>query len=434
MGETVVIDLGELRDPVEPQARPTRPSAACRNTALLLAALLVAVLGGAAPAPSRPALIPLAAGDSAVLTDDRYHVFAPDAVRSGAGVLSTYEVPAGRLVSRISTRLPGQLLGVQQVGEVLLAHHAVETDVENGSRMTAVDAGTGVIRWTRPGNKAGLSPSGRSVVVSDYVEDKEDRWAAIDVATGQLRWTFAVDLKDITSIPWEGHSVSRLVMVRASGRVEVRDTETGTVTAAANLPSATIIPDGGATVWTSNGLLLIGTAGGLNGYGLDRLDLRWRNETLGSVNGFVNPACGDVICLDSGAGMRAIDPATGQVRWSSEGQWSAHHRSGHYLLSGPVNGPDDSGPHMVIDVVTGQPRGTFGRWQPGGPPRRGGRLIGLSRQPGGDLWYALLDPGALSVRVLGVVSGTYGGCDIGSTAMVCRRFDGAASVWPLPPV
>ncbi|HEX8630582.1 MAG TPA: PQQ-binding-like beta-propeller repeat protein [Catenuloplanes sp.] len=433
MGGTVVIELGELRQSAQP-ADPPRPPAGRRAPALLIAAALVGALGGAAPAPAPvdPVLIPTAAGDARVLAGDRYYVFAPGAARSGAGVLSTYQLPGGRLVSRTPTTIAGQLIGAERLGGLLLANHAVEGQAEPGSRVTAIDAGTGQIRWTEPGAPVGLSPSGRSVVLANYGRDDGTRWAAVDVATGQRRWTFGADFRDITTFPEEGRRVPRLVTVRTSGLVEVRDTETGAVTAAATLPRPTIIPDGGATVWTSNGLLLIGTAAGLDGYGLDRLDLRWRNPTINPADGFVNPGCGDVICIDAPTGMRAIDPATGQVRWSSE-QRSPYRGIGRYLLAGHLDGSPKNEPHTVIDVVTGRQRGTFGRWQPLGEQRRGGSVIGLSRPPGGDVWYALLDPAAMSVRVLGVASGAYGECEVGSVALVCQRSDGTAGVWPLPP-
>lgn len=431
MGETVVIELGELRQQPPPTADTARPAVSRRTTALAVAAALTATLGGAAPAPAVvvPVVIPAALTDTTVLLDDRYYVLSPAAGTPGSGVLSGYQLPDARLLSRFRLPMPSNGIGLEQVGPTLLV--STRNEFDGSPRTTALDAATGQVRWERATAMVGLSPSRRSALVVDNDGPGDQRWEAVDPATGQPHWSLVAEAGDITHSSWAGHAIERLVTLRRSGEVEVTDTETGTVTARANLPRPVTDPETGPAMWTSNGLLLLGSGSGLTAYGLDRLDRRWQSTGLQLNRPVVHAACGEVICIEDVTGTRAVDPDTGRLRWQNHG-WSAYQRIGRNLLGAALTGARDGASVVVFDAATGRPRGTFGEWEPATGPRPDGRVIGLLRRPDGTVWVGLLDPETLGARVIHVADGVTGRCEVAFTALMCHRQDGSIAIWRLP--
>lgn len=428
MGEAGVIDLGDLRQPPTPRVDPGRAPYR-RRAGLLLGVALLAASGGAAPvpAPRPPTVIPAAHRDTTLLMEDRYYVVTPGEAR-GERSLSAYQLPQARLLTRFALRVPGVVVRVEASGDVLV----VASREAGNLTTTGVDARTGRNRWQRAAALVGLSRSGRAAVLVDVSGSGPDRlWQAVDPATGRVRWSYLVRSGEIVHVPWQEGPTDMLLVMQPSGRVQVRETETGAVTVSAALGPLDR-PKLGVGIWTANGLLLLGGEVGITAYALDRLDRRW-HSTVRLPGGFVHPFCGDLICfVEPTTGMRVLDPATGRVRWSTD-QWSASARTGRYLFADAVRAPEEPSAHVVLDARTGRSYGNLGKWQP---------LVGLlgdrviAVRPASDeigrTWFGLIDPATLDVRVLGVAEQVAGRCEIAPAALLCRRVDGSVGVWRLP--
>jgi hypothetical protein len=76
--------------------------------------------------------------------------------------------------------------------------------------------------------------------------------------------------------------------------------------------------------------------------------------------------------------------------------------------------------------------GDFGEWRSAGSARADGTVVGLRQRIGDDVvFYALLDPATLTVRVLGMATEVSGDCQATTDVLVCRRIDAGVAIWPL---
>jgi hypothetical protein len=74
----------------------------------------------------------------------------------------------------------------------------------------------------------------------------------------------------------------------------------------------------------------------------------------------------------------------------------------------------------------------FGVWRPVGRPLPDGRIVAVrERLTDQRVWYALLDPATVTVRILGSADPVSGDCDVTAEVLVCRRLDSSVGVWPL---
>ncbi|MFY1633089.1 hypothetical protein ACN27F_07330 [Solwaraspora sp. WMMB335] len=109
------------------------------------------------------------------------------------------------------------------------------------------------------------------------------------------------------------------------------------------------------------------------------------------------------------------------------------------MATGASGGPP-AGAEQVVDPATGQPVAhTAGGWP------SGGRLDWIELAPAGadwlamrrtldtrDVWVARLGPNQDPPRMLLRLTGVTDACQSDGTTLVCRRTDGALSVWRLP--
>jgi len=83
-------------------------------------------------------------------------------------------------------------------------------------------------------------------------------------------------------------------------------------------------------------------------------------------------------------------------------------------------------------VSSYSPRGDFGAWWTAGAVRADGTVVGLRQRIGEDVvYYGLLDPARLAVRVLGTATAVSGDCQPTTDVLVCRRIDASVAIWPL---
>lgn len=436
--QDVAIDLGELRHgQLQPAEPPPRRRHRSRVPLGVVTMLLAATLTGSVhrAAPSVVTVIPARLGDTTFLTDDHYFVVSgtDGGVDSPVQhkIISGYALPSALLVSRTSVAVTGAIRRVAAVDDVLLVSYQAD---EFGADATAgYAAGTERSLWRRYGRLTGPAPrSGVALLHDNAPGSGATHWYGVDTRSGATRWQLDLPQNGASDlVPGTGTGPARLVSATVAGRLEVRDTYTGAVSAASTVPAPAQWRTGGLNIGVAGDLVLVGGQSGTTAYTLAGLSERWRNDVDLTAE-LVAPACGDVICLlGRFGGVRVLDPATGRQHWASA-LWSVAWRVGPNLV-GTGNDQVARRPLMVVDARSGQPRGNLGDWRPAGDPRSDGSVLGLREQSRERrVWYGLLEPTLPAVRVLGAAELVSGDCGTTPAVLVCRRLDASAAVWPFP--
>jgi hypothetical protein len=391
------------------------------------------------PAVPVPASIPARLGDTLFSARDRYFVVTSADERATSQVqnriISMYALPTAILLSRTPVTTTGPIMKVDAIGAILLVSQQVET--VGGQNTTAVVAGSGRVLWQHPARLISASPSGRLALLLDSGAGARNgplRWYGVEPATGVALWSQEEPITGSTDLVYgEGDTPSRLVSATVDGELQVRDPETGEVTASAVVPAPAEWRIHGLNIWVAGDLMLLGGRSGITAYDLSDLHARWSSQ-VDLTEVFVLPVCGDAICLFGRfGGLQVIDPATGLPRWGAE-RWAVAQRVGPYLLTSGRDRPNLRQPLIVVDPASGHERGSFGTWRPVGEPLPDGRIIGVQeRLSDSRVWYAVLDPRTLTVRVLGVAEPVTGDCQVITVVLVCRRLDSSVGVWSLSP-
>ncbi|WP_328424919.1 PQQ-like beta-propeller repeat protein [Micromonospora sp. NBC_00389] len=424
-----IIELGEVRE--EPASAPPvrQPRAAgrpLRCAAVLLVALVA--LASATPVPERVVTpVPASQGAMAYLAGDGVFVVDPS-IPSGSRYLTAYAQPSstsgGSVRRRWQVRLTrtGDVLDVRaERGLVLM----LEVSAANGVfQTTAFDAETGQQRWQHPGAAQWTVDGG--LLLIDTMADGPGAIRRVVPETGQMLWSEPVPPPGNPGYHLGDGQVDRFVLVQPTGEVQVHDAGTGRL-----LRSLDTLPGDRAAfqrVQVVGDLLLLVPPGStrLVGYGLPGLEARWTAD-VPLVSYVVG--CGDLLCaLQQTGGIQTLDPATGAVRWSDQGQDTlADTRQGRLLVAGPEQR------YAVRDAATGRVRVELGQWDLVPVPEREHPLIGV--RPGADnrLVVAELDLVAGRPRILDVLPDVLGGCQAALPVLLCRRLDGSTALWRLRP-
>jgi hypothetical protein len=213
----------------------------------------------------------------------------------------------------------------------------------------------------------------------------------------------------------------------------VRDLATGRLIASRQvLPPSTAGRVSRFQSWlqVAGDLVFVGEAGApTTAYELDTLRPRWTADLdLSTV--FLSATCGPVICaLGRGGGIRALDAATGRVRWSS--QRLTYARAYADVLVTLAEQRDRSEPPVleVVDARTGYPMRDLGPWRliaagAGAPPLAIRHDAASMRA-----WIGTLDAEIQSVRPLGILSDIVDGCEAGAGWVMCRHVDASIGLW-----
>jgi hypothetical protein len=435
----IVIDLGELPHGRQRRVRTTSRRRPHPYRALVTGAavLLTAMLTGAVhvTSPPAPTVIPARLGDSTFADDGHYFVVSSSDGLVGRVVqkktISMYALPSGALLSRTSVAVTGAVNRVTAAGDVILVSYQVDAVGEEVT--VALAAGTDLALWRRPARLVNLSASGRIVLFNGLNPAYGGTlWYGVDLRSGETRWSLDQPVTGATDlVPGYGATPARLVTATVAGEVEVRDPETGRVTASATVPAPPEWRLRGLNIWVDDNLVLLGGRDGTIAYDLDHLRERWRND-VDLTEVFILPVCGDAICLFGRfGGLRVLDAATGRQRWSAE-QWALAQQVGSYMLASGNDRDTTQQPLVVLDPADGRERGTLGAWQPVGEARADGTVVGVRERLGDHrVWYALLDPADRSVQVLGAAEDVAGNCQVTTDVLVCRRRDASVGVWRL---
>jgi PQQ-like domain len=435
----MVIDLGELPQRGQsPAAAPaTRPPFPYRAVLGGLAVILVALCAGAArrEGPPTPTVIAARLDDTTFVAGDRLFVVGAGTDPSGPApqnkTISAYALPAGTLLSRTTVAVSGAIFDVVAVADTILVSYQVDTV---GTEATvAFAAGTDRALWRHPARLLAVSARDGLVLLRENSPQLGNlHWYGIDLATGATRW--ALDqpaLGYTTEADYRDGFPARLVTAGVDGRVDVRDTASGTVLARATVPVPRDWSRGGISMWAVDDMVLLGGRAGTTAYALADLSRRW-TTTLDLAEQYVLPHCDNGICVVGAFnGVQVIDSATGRQRWASD-RWGILDPAGAYLLASNSQRPAGQQPLAVVDPLTGRQHGDFGAWRVTGDPRPDGTIIGLRRYPGQDVvWYAVLNPATLTMRLLGAAQRVTDDCRTTQDVLICRRLDASVGLWRL---
>ncbi|GIF18358.1 hypothetical protein BJ973_008681 [Actinoplanes tereljensis] len=392
-----MIDLSLDAPPETPRPVPYRAVLG------VLSLVLLAVLAGSAPQPlpRPPAIIPARLGDATFLDGNRLFVVG------AAGAVAAYELPSTRPLGRTAVRVAGGVVGVEEVGDVLVVGYQYNANGDSGVVGQVLGAATA--SWRRNARLVATSAADGIALLDD-----ESGMIAVDVRTGALRWRVPRPAGGYIAVV--GDLFPRLlVLTTDSGRLETYDSHTGRRLAAVTVPALPGRANG--LLWPVGDLVMVDTGDGFDGYRLPGLERLW-STTVDLSQSWMETDCGRLICtFRQQRGMTALDPATGRELWRSS-RWSWAEPYGSYLLGSA--GEDQV---WVIDPADGEPLGNFGDWR--GLGLVDGRLYGMKD----NRFYGVLDPATRRVDYLGTVERVSGDCEVATGVLICRLVDASVAVW-----
>lgn len=313
-----VIDLGVVGDE---ETRPATRPPIRRPWIAAAVALLCLLTVAAAAGPRRSALGQLWAVPFSSATDlvqvggSTAYVLATDA----PGHLSAYDVRSGARRWRVPGGAAFTWIAATRPGVVLLTGSPLGTAVT-----TAVDESTGETLWRRPGSL--LTTSGERAVLVNPDEADSTGISLADLRTGAELWSGASTADpDFGTAVADWEDPDRLVVVYASGRVEVRDLADARLISAGQLPVADDGPDtvdfggGNGNFLLLGHTLVVGEADGagtISAYDTSSMRRSWGLD-VGKYEVYTE-RCGPMLCIYPG-GVDAYDPATGRLAWHRDG-------------------------------------------------------------------------------------------------------------------
>ncbi|GGQ56999.1 outer membrane protein assembly factor BamB family protein [Couchioplanes azureus] len=404
--------------PARPEATTPPPAYVYRRLGLLLAAVLVLALGGAAPA---------VAGMWRHLGDVPLER-ATDFLISG-GRLYTLDVADDRppRIAAWATDPVRQLWNVPGPPEVGGEPYFI-TAVSDGvvllriGRSTAfLDAGTGALRWRSPtlvqplDDRTGLVNEERFRPGTEYDPDSgapgplygttgevlhtepalSTSLSRVDLATGRPHWTVS-EPGSISAAATGGPH--RELVVLSADRLAVRASATGAVLRERKMPRV----DDDMPSWfeLAGDVVLVyhgayGERVQVTAYAWDTLAPLWRqdhSEALGNT-----AACSGLPCRQTATGLAVLDPGTGATLWDAGTEADLLSFGAGTVLH------LESRAHLLrtLDRRTGRPQIDLTPWQNSVPLPDGDAYLLTRREPDGSTVIGLLRAGAAGVRPLG---------------------------------
>jgi len=418
-----IIDLGEA-EPLSPVAgaRPPVPWRALLGTLSVVLLVLAAGSARAAPFPAAT-VIPARLADSTFIDGDRLFLVTK-------GVIKTYSLPDGRLLSRTTVDVTGSVSNVLEAGDTLVVSYQVDAD--GSQRTVAATTGTDRVLWRQRDGLVGASgPAGVALLSTGYGAQNEAVWQAVDLHTGVPRWSATQPPGGFTMVTGPIDEYPQwFVTVYPGGKVETRDPLTGRVTATRDGPP--IDPEANSIIWSVGDLALIGgPAAGVTAYRLPGLTPVW-NTRVDLSQTWMATDCGAVLCaFRPQQGIVVLDPADGHLLWQS-GRWAYAVPAGPYLIAAMLNRTAGTPAYWVLDPRTGRVLGDFGNWEMVPSDTVPDQLYVVYTAPGRDtIVYGVLDPGRRSARILGTGEQVSGGCLTSVGALICRLVDASVAIWRL---
>jgi outer membrane protein assembly factor BamB len=372
----ITIDLGELppHDEVRLEPDPWWPGVRRRwrhrRTWQLAGAAVVTALTAvtvtAAATPASPAALShqfTVAGLSPVYDEHALYILdGPDQAANGQTTITAYRLADGTV--RWQASLPARGSGFLAVQHgTLLATSARDTETGNADpRTTRLDPDTGERLWTNagwPGQLAGgwlvlerelaaPTPEERDGEVVPWVE-----LTVVDLATGAAAWRTDV-LGWAYDLDADG---TMLVTIDEHRDLRSYDLATGEPMAARSLPT----PDELGPESYYGGFQVIGPvvvlqdpAAIISAFDVATLAPRWRStEPIDESGQSSWPIpCAGLVCLTGSQPPRALDSATGELRWSADWLPPEDGRAIWYDITdiGAVH-PDHLADHLVVTQI-----------------------------------------------------------------------------------
>lgn len=440
--------LIELDLTARPQPPPPPPAHRYRLPGLLLAAVLVLALGGAAP--GMPGLwreltgvpVPIGGSDPPFqLTGGRLYTFED----TGAEWLITAWEPGDTVRRAWSTRLPIRLTGRDEIsfggtraeaaGDVVL--------LSEGASTTVVDAATGRTRWQSPVRLTTLA--GGRVGVAEYTHFRPgklyDQQAgmpgplyfsstgvphtepplrseirALDLSTGRTLWS-AWAAGSVNVFPAPGDDPA--VLILSSGRVERRDGDTGAVVRQTALARPGVAGAIGGELLSGRLMVYHGKESIKHevAYAPDTLAELWSNRVPDSVG--EQARCFDVLCSGSRAALDILDPVTGRPLWRAAGDTDLTRRAGYLLETDPRLDL----PRRLADPVTGRTRVDLTGWRTDVSSAADEPLVLRRAQAANTTAFGVVRTGRDVLQPLGLADGPMYECAADRWHVVCRQLD-----------
>ncbi len=424
---TVVIDLGLERGEPDSYDSPRRSVFPIWFPAAVLAALVL-FSAGSSVAPAKPLLtevfgLQIGPADAYALTDDGR------LLAQTFGLLSAYDLADGSTQWEAGQTAPAFRLRLGS-GLVLMRPWTMGSQ-DPGT--TAISLADGVPQWSRSGNVVTLAGSPTLLAVSptrslgNQGRRVQGPIEAIDPATGSTRWTVDVPSSAVLlGLPGPSDSGTRMLLVHDDRTMAVHDLVTGERLVTSAVPPADYDPSNPVVV---DGTILLRHPGRptMEFSAYDPLTLRnlWSQPADGA---YEVAACGVLACLTGPDGMRAIDPATGDVRWSRP-DWRGLQQIGSMYVA--YGSAENTRPVGLINPDTGYLEVDLAGWRPVSTTSGGGDhlLVTRSADPGGRTMVAVARPGVKQPRLLGPLPTGTGDCQAAPERLVCRSMYGRLVVW-----
>lgn len=430
--------------PLDPGTGQSPPPRLYRPLGLVIAVLLAVVLGGAAQRPGTRweymGVIPPTAGVETPIQLAGGHLFtvAPAGARRILTAWTLEPAPA-RLWS---ADLPASVAADPANGAFIPVWVRQSDDVvlvTAGMSTTAIESGTGRIRWTT-GVRITVGDGGVGMVVERifrpgtvYDQDSGEpgmlyfsadgqphteppirtEVRGVDLATGRTLWT-ADQAGSVIADPVPGEHPG--VLITASDRLTLHDARTGAVLRETALPERA-----GAGPSTSDvlaGVALVGydEAGLQAGYDTSTLDLLWTRDLRTEMD---PPSCTGLLCAGSRDATEVLDPSTGRTLWALPSSADLTVAVGHVLRSDPSSGA----PVRLQDPSTGAHWVELAGWTDVVESFADVLVVRRADQTGGQA-FGIVRPGRPEVRTLGVADIDGRECGADDRYVVCRDVQG----------
>ena len=444
----------DLTAPADPTLSSPPPAQRLRLPGLLVAAVLLLTLGGAAPVVSmlwnHIGVVPAPGGPETPfqLADGRIYTVA---TAKADRVVTAWSL--GTPPRRIWTiEFPARVAGPDQVsfggvetqaaGDVLL--------LSDGPATRAVDRATGRALWSSPvhvtplpGDRTGLARYQTFRPGTLYDQDSGDpgplyfsstgephtepptltEERGVDLRTGVTAWSVEVPGSINVDIAPGGGST---FLITAADRLTLRSGDTGQVVREAPLPRIEGYGPGSGELI---GDLMVIDYGDWNlahhkvAYDAVTLRKRWQQAFPQLL---MDPAnCVNVLCSGGRDAPEVLDPATGRLRWRAPADTDLLLQAGLLIESHRSSGAQ----LRLADPVTGAETASLRGWSADVTATSASGPIVLRRdQRAGESAFGAIRPGRRAVQMLGVTGTAVSDCAADERFVVCRA-EGGLQIW-----